>query len=105
MRIDETTNGFLIFGERKIEFLLSKEKYRIQSFLLTDDKLTEVKQVLKIIDDITIVNSSGIEKKVDRCRIINIYEEMSIPDLIEIKFETNIPIEEVRDLKIKDILP
>jgi len=99
------SNGYFIFNGKEFNFIKSKEDYRSFNFLLSDEYKEDIKELLDISDEIVVF----FKDKSKRTSVLNsmisiIYEETTIYGMFEVKFRTNIPIEEIREIKLKKLI-
>jgi hypothetical protein len=107
------SNGYFIFNGKEFNFIQSrsrctmksKEDYRSFNFLLSDEYKEDIKELLDISDEIVVF----FKDKSKRTSVLNsmisiIYEETTIYGMFEVKFRTNIPIEEIREIKLKKLI-
>jgi cyanate lyase len=88
----------------------SKEDYRSFNFLLSDEYKEDIKELLDISDEIVVFfkdkskRTSVFQRIAVNSMISIIYEETTIYGMFEVKFRTNIPIEEIREIKLKKLI-
>lgn len=93
--------GSFIFGEKEYKFIDYVTGFKTVSFLMSDD--VELNDLIS--DDIKIKFISYKEKLEHKnCMLIKKFDHTNIPGLIELKFGINIPIEEIREIKLKKLL-
>lgn len=97
------TNGSFVFGGKTFYFLRSKSKYNFYNFLLSDEYKEEIKELLNISDNLNISEENKL-LYFPNSIILMIYEHTEIYGMFEVRFKTNIPIEEIREIKIKKLI-
>lgn len=106
------SDGYFTFGGKNIKFINSKEKISTtayKSFLISDEYKGEIKELLNISDVLTVFIESDLPEHFKGISISNsmismIYEETNIIGMFEVKFRTNMPIEEIREIKLKKLI-
>lgn len=102
MKIDE--QGTFEFNGKKFEFLKKKtNNYYHVSFLLSEDKLSELKELKDIIGELAFRKHNHSILRVTNCMILDIYELSDIYGFIEVKFRTYIPKSEIREIKLQKL--
>lgn len=96
--------GSFIFGGNEYKFIDHATGFKTVSFLISDD--VELNEIDLISDNIKIKFISYYKKKLEykNCMLIKKFDDTNIPGLIELKFGVNIPIEEIREIKLKKLL-
>lgn len=105
------SDGYFTFGGKNIKFINSKEKISTtayKSFLISDEYKGEIKELLNI-SDVLMVSHENLPEHFKGISISNsmismIYEETNIIGMFEVKFRTNMPIEEIREIKLKKLI-
>lgn len=96
--------GSFIFGGKEYKFIDYATSFKTISFLISDD--VELNEIDLISDNIKIKFISSYKEKLEHknCMLIKKFDDTNIPGLIELKFGINIPIEEIREIKLKKLL-
>ena len=100
IKLDE--HGIFVFNGKKFEFLKYKSSYNHISFLLTEDKLSELKELKDTSGEISYTKGNS-NWRFTNCMISDIYELSDIYGFIEIKFRINIPKSEIREIKLQKL--
>jgi len=100
------SDGYFTFGGKNIKFINSKENH---NFLISDEYKEEIKELLNISDVLMVFIESDLTEHFKGISIPNsmismIYEETNIIGMFEVKFRTNMPIEEIREIKLKKLI-
>lgn len=103
------SDGYFTFGGKNIKFINSKENHKTNNFLISDEYKGEIKELLNISDVLTVFIESDLPEHFKGISIPNsmismIYEETNIIGMFEVKFRTNMPIEEIREIKLKKLI-
>jgi hypothetical protein len=108
------SDGYFTFGGKNIKFINSKEnpevlRLRCHNFLISDEYKEEIKELLNISDVLMVFIESDLTEHFKGISIPNsmismIYEETNIIGMFEVKFRTNMPIEEIREIKLKKLI-
>lgn len=110
------SDGYFTFGGKNIKFINSKETINFgtpvsknYSFLISDEHKEEIKELLNISDVLMVSYESDLPEHFKGISIPNsmismIYEETNIIGMFEVKFRTNMPIEEIREIKLKKLI-
>lgn len=98
-------SGYFIFNDIKVPFLKRNYFYKSINYLIDDIYLDDVNKLTEIIGLLysdTFVESG--DSNYYNSHIRRIYTTTNIDNTIEVSFETNLNIIEIRDLKLKTIL-
>jgi len=101
MKIDE--HGSFEFNEKKFEFLKYKSSYNNISFLLPENKLSELKELKDTSGEISYTKDKSQIIRITNCMIFDTYKLSDIYGFIEVKFRTNIPKSEIREIKLQKL--
>lgn len=98
--------GSFTFGGKEYKFIDYATGFKTVSFLISDD--VELNEIDLISDNIKIkfISATPRVEKLEHknCMLIKKFDDTNIPGLIELKFGINIPIEEIREIKLKKLL-
>lgn len=103
------SNGYFTFGGKNIKFINSKETHKTNNFLISDEYKEEISDLLNISDVLMVFIESDLPEHFKGISIPNsmismVYEETNIIGMFEVKFRTNMPIEEIREIKLKKLI-
>jgi hypothetical protein len=107
-------NNHFNFCGKSIDFIKYSNRYsNSASFLVSNEFLEEVKSISEISGKLSIfkdrdwdVNSQfgSFKREYDNCMISRIYEDTNVYGKFEVTFNLNIPIDIIREFKLKKIL-
>lgn len=107
------SKGHFTFGGKNIKFINSKEYPKTYNFLISDEYKKEIEDLLNISDVLIVFIESELTTNSDNhfkgvptpnSMISMIYGQTNIIGMFEVKFRTNIPIEEIREIKLKKLI-
>lgn len=103
------SDGYFTFGGKNIKFINSKETHKTNNFLISDEYKEEIKDLLNISDTLMVFIESDLPEHFKGISIPNsmisiIYWASVAQGMFEVKFRTNMPIEEIREIKLKKLI-
>lgn len=93
--------GYFRFNNKEIPFGRNKSKYNRRSYLVDEKYIDDIKNISKSIGILyeDVYSDSG-DSEFKNSYIDKLYLTTNIPNMIEVSFITNLPIDKIRDYKI-----